>query len=96
MFARDNSHTQDNFILIPTKSTNCDKNTSHSFRIFFMFALERNYFRITAFCDKILDVTFVASVAKIFTNRIVYSFSVKHVPNFRKVKCLGFLVSLEI
>ena len=30
-------------------------------------------------------MTFVATVAKIFANRIVYSFSVKRVPNLRKV-----------
>ena len=71
-------------IKIPTKSTNCDENTSYSFRIFFIFPLERNNFRITAFCDEMFDITF-ATVAKIFANRIVYSFSVKRVPNLRKV-----------
>ena len=79
-------------IKIPTKSTNCDENTWYSFRtrellfrIFFIFALERNNFRITDFCDEIFDITFVATVAKIFANRTVYSFSVKSVPNLRKV-----------
>ena len=75
-------------IKLPTKSTNCDEKTSYSFRIFFFnFGLERNNFRITAFCDEIFDITFVATVAKIFANRIVYSifFSVKRVPNLRKV-----------
>ena len=51
----------------------------------FIFALERNNFRITAFCDEIFYITFVATVAKIFANRIVYSFSVKRAPNLRKV-----------
>ena len=82
-------------IKIGTKSTNCEENTSHSFRIVFIFALERNNFRITAIYDEIFDITFVAAVAKIFANRIVYSFSVKRgISNLRKVKCLGFLVSL--
>ena len=67
-------------IKIPTKSTNCDVNTSYSFELFFIFALEINNFRITAFCDEIFDITFVATVAKIFADRIVYSFSVKRVP----------------
>ena len=57
-------------IEIPTKSTNCDENTSYSFRMLFFFALERNNFRITAFCDEIFDITFVATVGKIFANRI--------------------------
>ena len=72
-------------IKIPTKSTNCDENTSYSFTIFFIFSLGRNNFRITAFCDEIFDITFVATIAKIFAKRIVYSFSVKRVPNLRKV-----------
>ena len=72
-------------IKIPTKSTDCDENTSYSFRVFFIFALERNNFRITAFCDEIFDIMFVVNVVKIFANRIVYSFSVKLVPNLRKV-----------
>ena len=72
-------------IKIPTKLTNCYENTSYSFRIFFIFALEGNNFRIMAFCDEIFDITFVATVAKIFANKIVYSFSVKRVPNLRKV-----------
>ena len=54
-------------------------------QIIFIFALERNHFRITAFCDEIFHITFVATVAKIFANRIVYSFSAKRVPNLRKV-----------
>ena len=52
---------------------------------FFIFALERNNFRITPFCDEIFDITFVPTIAKIFANRIVYSFSVKRVTNLRKV-----------
>ena len=60
-------------IKIPTKSMNCDKNTLYSFRIF--FSLERNNFRIAAFCDEIfIYLTFVATVTEIFANRIVYSF----------------------
>ena len=67
-------------------ATNCEEKTLYSFRIFFyFFALEIYTFRITAFCDEIFDITFVATIAKIFANRIVESFSVKRVPNLRKV-----------
>ena len=52
---------------------------------FFIFALEGNNFPIMTFCDEIFDITFVATVAKIFANKIVYSFSVKRIPNLRKV-----------
>ena len=45
-------------VKIPTKSTNCDENTSYSFNFFSFF------FRITAFSDEIFDITFVATVAK--------------------------------
>ena len=56
-------------IKIPTKSRNCGENTWYSFRIFFIFALERNNCQITASCDEIFDLMFVANIAKIFANR---------------------------
>ena len=50
---------------IPTKTANCDQETSCSFTT---FALERNYFRITASYDKIFGKMFGAAYVRSFHN----------------------------
>ena len=79
---------------IPTKTANCDQETSRSFTFCRIFALERNYFRITASYDKIFGKMSGAAYVRSFHNIIIYSFFVKRVPAKKIV--LGTLMSLEI
>ena len=55
-------------IKIPTKSRIVTKHIVFIQNFFFSFALERNNFRIMAFCDEIFNITFVTTVAKIFAD----------------------------
>ena len=64
---------------IPTKTANCDQGTSCSFTVRRIFALERNYFRITASYDKMFRAAYMRS----FHSIIIYSFSVKRVPTIK-------------